>query len=300
VDPIENSIQRQIEANQSRNLLYAHFEEIIEIEPNFLAALEESLAKTQPVFSEQKQQELASFAAETFLKRLAAINQFIRVEPGKVKDLENIYRSTWKRLQKTEKIEATLKESHYPALSRWLADLYPGDFVEHLKSIPQIGHVVCEEYSPQLQIDLLKLELAALKQPVLDLGCGSAAHLVNYLRSLGLEAHGIDRTLLKTETFLQQVDWFDYAFVPDKWGTIISNMAFTNHLIYVSRHDSAQIKTYLLKFSEILASLLPGGSFHYAPGVPFVEQRLDPTQYQVETERVLGEIFATKITKIEV
>src|SRR5512145_2477737 len=180
MDPIENSIQRQIKANQSKNLLYEHFEEIIEIEPDFLAALEESLAKDQPVFSEQTQRELTSFAADTFLKRLAAINQFIRVEPGKVKELENIYQSTWKRLQKTREIEATLKESHYPALSRWLADLYPGEFVERLKSVPQVGHVVCAEYSSQLQTNLLKLDLAALKQPILDLGCGSAAHLIHF------------------------------------------------------------------------------------------------------------------------
>jgi hypothetical protein len=299
-DPIEKSIQQQIEANHSKNLLYEHFEEIIAIDPDFLAALEESLAKDEPAFSQAKQQELVSFATQTFLKRLSTINQFLRVEPGKVKELENIYLSTWKTMRATQKIEATLKETHYPALSRWIADLYPGEFVERLKSVPKIGHIVCAEYSPQLQIDLLKLDTAAIKQPILDIGCGSAANLVYYLRSLGLDAYGIDRAVLKTETYLKQADWFDNAFVPDRWGTIISNMAFSNHLLYTYRHNSAQLKPYLLKFREILTTLLPGGSFHYAPGVPFIEQRLDPAQYQVEQERVLGEIFATKITRIKI
>jgi hypothetical protein len=300
MDPIEKSIQQQIEANQSKNLLYEHFDEIISVDPDFLAALEESLAKDEPVFSQAAQQELVSFATQTFLKRLAAINQFLRVEPGKVKELENIYRATWKSMRENRKIEATLKKIHYPALSRWLADLYPGEFVERLKSVPKIGCVVCAEYSPQLQIDLLKLDTANMKQPVLDIGCGSAANLVDYLRSSGLDAYGIDRAVLKTETYLQQADWFDYAFVPDRWGTIISNMAFSNHLLYTYHHDSAQLEPYLLKFREILTSLLPGGSFHYAPGVAFIEQRLDPAQYQIEQEHVLGEIFTTKITRLKI
>lgn len=297
-NPIEKSIQQQIEANQSKNLLYEHFSEIIEVEPDFLAALEKYLGHNEQALSEHARQELVSFAAETLLKRLFAINQFLRVEPQKAKELENIYSSTWEEMQKTRDIETTLKEVHYPALSHWIADLYPGEFVERLKVVPQVGHVVCAEYSAQLQVDLLKLDIGSLKQPILDAGCGGGANLVRYLGSLGLEAYGIDRVLLKPEKYLQQTDWFDYSFAPHTWGTIVSNMAFSNHLLYTYRHDSGQLGPYLRKFIEILESLLPGGSFHYAPGIPFIEQRLDTTKYQVEQRQVVGDIFATRITKV--
>jgi len=47
-------------------------------------------------------------------------------------------------------------------------------------------------------------------------------------------------------------------------GSIVSNMAFTNHLNYAYRHDVSQLEPYLLKMKEILAALAPGGSFYYA------------------------------------
>ena len=44
--PIENSIRQQLEANRSKNLLYENIEQIMEIEPGFLAALEDLLDAT--------------------------------------------------------------------------------------------------------------------------------------------------------------------------------------------------------------------------------------------------------------
>jgi len=124
------------------------------------------------------------------------------------------------------------------------------------------------------------------------------AGLVRHLRTLEIKAYGVDRQVGKAEPYLQQMDWIDYRFEPDTWGTIISNMAFTNHLLYAKTHDHAQLELYLQKFKEILESLAAGGSFHYAPGVPFVEEMLDANKYRVECFDVVSEIRMTRIMKL--
>jgi hypothetical protein len=232
------------------------------------------------------------------IKRLYFINQFIQISEQKRRGLESIYRHTWQRIVETKSIQAILKDYHYPHLTNWIASLYPQSFLKHLRDLPTIGHIVCEEYSPQLQIDLLRLDVQTLRQPLLDIGCGSRAGLTRHLRALGIDAYGIDRQIEQGETYLQQTDWLDYELDPDTWGTIVSNMAFTNHLHYVGCHNPAQLELYLQKFKEMIEALTIGGSFHYAPSVPLVEERLDPTVYRVECFEAVGEIHMTRITKI--
>jgi hypothetical protein len=295
---INKALQQQLDLNRTKNLLYAQLNQIIEIDPDFLAALEDLLASDKRSPAEQSQPDNSAIAAHLLLERLYAINQFLQVDEQQVRELESIYRRTWQRIVTTQDIRATLRDYHYPELANWIARLYPQDFREQLRTSPTIGHVICAEYSPQLQIDLLKLDLSAIPQPVLDIGCGGTAGLVRHLRALQIESYGIDRQIEKAETYLQQLDWFEYEFEPETWGTLISNMAFTNHLLYAYHHDSAQLESYLRKFKDIIAALAIGGSFHYAPSLPFVEQRLAATVYRVERSAVVTDISLTRLMRI--
>ena len=72
------------------------------------------------------------------------------------------------------------------------------------------------------------------------------------MRSLGIAAFGFDRQLEIQEPHIEQRDWFDYPFEAGKWGSIVSNMAFTNHLNYAYLHDVSQLEQYLLKMKDIL------------------------------------------------
>jgi hypothetical protein len=294
--PIENSIQQQIETNQSKNLLYDHAEQIMEIEPGFRSTLEALLAipadKAEPLPAG-----MVSFAVRSFLKKLYSVNQYLRINPKKMEELEHIYWLTWQTMLRTGNIQAALREQHYPKLSQWLATLYPNKFLEPIRVLPAVGHVVCEEYSALLQLELFQIDVTQLKQPLIDIGCGSRANLVRYLRSLEIEAYGFDRFLEIQAPYLEQKDWFDMVFEPGQWGSILSNMAFTNHLNHTYHHDRNQFAQYLLKMKDIFASLAIGGSFYYAPGLPFIEDRLDPTQYKVERKRVIQDVFVSVVTR---
>ena len=295
---IDHYIEQQIEINQSKNLLYAQVEQVMEFDPDFVAALEELLISAPWNSTEGVPAEIVSLAVRALLKKLYSINQYLQVSPGQIKALENIYQQTWQIMLRTRNVPATLREHHYPALSRWLADLYPQDFLKYLRYSPIIGRVMCEEYSAEFQIELFDIKASHLKQPIIDIGCGSHANLVRYLRSQGLDACGLDRFLDPPEVYLVQADWFEYFFEPGRWGTIISNIAFTNHLNYTYQHDSAQLERYLLKMREIIEALVPGGRFYYAPSLPFVEERLAPNRFRVTLKRVTEDVSISVITRV--
>lgn len=300
MQPIKNSIQQQININESKNLLYASVEQIIEIDPSFQAVLENLLRYAQQNDDNMQWVEfyLVPYSARTLIEKIYAINQYVRIEYEKVVELEAIYRHTWQEMLRTGDIQAILRNYHYPELSGWIATLYPKVFIENLESSPLIGSVVCEEYSVQLQVEALGINLNDIQEPVIDIGCGSHANFVRYLRSVGIEAYGFDRLLTESEFFLESADWLDYSFEPDTWGTITSNMAFTNHIVYTYQYDKAQFEQYMLKLKEILESLTVNGRFFYAPSLPFVEQALDPMRYKVERRQIVEGVYGSCITKI--
>jgi hypothetical protein len=47
--------------------------------------------------------------------------------------------------------------------------------------------------------------------------------------------------------------------------------------------EDGDYANYAKKYMDILKSLKSGGSFHYAPNLPFIEIYLDKNQYMVRT-----------------
>ena len=212
---------------------------------------------------------------EGMLEALYEVNQYIHVDERQKTELAGIYLSTWQAVQAGDDIPTTLKVVHYPRLKEWLGRLYPSHFLKPLQETRKIGTVVCEEYSAQLQMDIFHLDFAEILQPVLDVGCGKEARLVRHLREHGVDIYGLDRMTATNMDYVCQSDWFDYPYREKGWGTILSNMAFSNHLTYAYRNHMPDFEKYLATYQQILAAILPGGSFIYAPRLPFIEQRLD-------------------------
>jgi hypothetical protein len=192
---IEDSIKHQMDRNRSKNLLFANAAQIMTIDSSFLAALEEFVNHGMPEETAGGYSELIAFTVQEFIKRLHSINPYLRIDEKQIAALRQIYGKTWQRMRSTKNVTATLDEFHYPELSKWLAILYPDALQEGLRGSPDVGKVTYGEYSADLQLELLGIDTATIKQPILDIGCGSQANLVGHLRSLGLEAYGIDRRL---------------------------------------------------------------------------------------------------------
>ncbi len=288
------AIGSQLRLNRSGNLLHARAELLLGLDPEFTAVLEE-LVSGAAVLPDPAA--MAALAASALIERVHAVNQFIRVDGTARKDLEEIYISSWTALKRSADVEGTLRASHYPALRAWLTGLYPRRLARELSAAPRVGAVSCAEYSAELQIRVLGLEIRALKEPILDIGCGRSASLVTWLRAQGFDARGIDRAVDSPAPWLLEADWLEHEYAPEAWGTIVSNLAFSNHYIFTQTWDPARAPAYEAAFDRILRSLSPSGSLHYAPGAPGLEARAAPPRYEVIRRPVSAGSYAVVITR---
>lgn len=177
--------------------------------------------------------------------------------------------------------------------------------IEDREIIPNdpLQYIVCSQYSPQFQLQMLGIDLKELREPILDIGCGASGNLVTYLRDQGFQAYGVDRHIEKADTYLKEADWLDLTDIWQKgrtgWGTIISHMAFTNHFVHHHLRIDGVPEKYAKAYMTYLGSLQKGGSFFYAPGLPFIEDLLSVEQYQVKRKSIKPHsFFATRIMKL--
>jgi hypothetical protein len=183
---------------------------------------------------------------------------------------------------------------------KWNERLYPKASVAELSSRPVIGRVACQEYSAVFQVALFRLDLGHIAQPVLDIGCGQHGLLVRHLLKRNIEAYGIDRWNKGRSAHLEEADWIEKDFEPERWGTVISNMAFSNHYAFVHRFTPELIGRYTERYERILNSLVTGGSFLYGPGAPDLEKAADANRFSDERCMADAHHSITRVPKIRV
>jgi hypothetical protein len=190
----------------------------------------------------------------------------------------------------------TIEKNHYQNLRQWLQKTNP--FAEKIYTNVEtdIRPVSCSEYGVDLQINVLRIDTMNIKEPVLDIGCGKQGSLINYLCSLGIIAYGIDRFSF-SEANLIKSDWLEYNYGIEKWGTIISNLGFSNHFKNHNLREDGNYIEYAKKYMDILKSLKIGGRFHYAPDLSFIEAYIDKQQYKIEKYDIRDYDFKTTVIK---
>jgi SAM-dependent methyltransferase len=244
-------------------------------------------------------------------------NQFVHLNQKEQKVFEKIYRNYIRKIRtvvaasdSVDTLEVQLNaviEHHFHDLSTNISRFFDAEAAQRVQENVILKKAVCSEYSPELQLDILGLQLEQMAQPVLDLGCGKTGRLVKYLNQHGVRAVGVDR-MVDAEASLFEKDWFDLELIPDSWGTILSHMAFSNHFNFHHRYKNGQPEKYARLYVKILCALKPGGSFIYTPGLPYIEQFLSPDHYAVTrvdavrfrihlSESVQETGYVTKVTK---
>ncbi|PKO11739.1 MAG: hypothetical protein CVU39_27815 [Chloroflexi bacterium HGW-Chloroflexi-10] len=223
-----------------------------------------------------------------------ASNQFIYFNMEEEQRLEILYRAYLQAIkqilinnQEYDKLEEELNQlirAHFEDLSHNLVRF--GDpTTEIIPNILVFRQVVCREYSPQFQMEIMGLTLSNLIEPVLDIGCGKDGYLVRYLRQQGIQAVGIDR-LVGSHQGLIAEDWLNMPLRKSFWGTVISHMAFSNHFLFQHYYSHGNPQPYARQYMKILSALKPGGQFIYAPGLPFFEQLLPSEEYVLYVKKI--------------
>ncbi|UQQ36697.1 class I SAM-dependent methyltransferase [Paenibacillus polymyxa] len=243
--------------------------------------------------------------AAQILSQFVNTNQYLHFHTDHARELTELYDRFFTRIEKLfpkkSMAGATLElllQQHYGHLRDFLIRTNGSEMFTKYAESEYTFWIPCEEYTPELQANLLGLDIARLQEPVLDVGCGSEARLVTYLRAYGIEAYGTDR-LAETDGCITRGDWLATTYEESTWGTIVSHMAFSNHFIHHHLKTDGNIHEYAHKYMELLRAIRPGGSFIYSPCLLFMEELLDARMgYQVEYIGSSKGYRATKITRI--
>lgn len=228
----------------------------------------------------------SQYLARRTERSTAEINQFVRFDRSERADLVAVYESLLHSILRLLAIRPNrealggtmvcLLKDHFHALRSFLSSLRDPLLARRLPRVP------CVQYTPGFQLGILGISAEALRQPVLDIGCGERASLVRHLRGLGIDAWGIDR-FVRGSAHAMVADWLDLETMEDAWGTIVSHMSFSNHFTHHHFRADGRYEEYARAYMGLLLSLKPGGSFYYAPGLPFIERLLPADRFDVAT-----------------
>ncbi len=288
-DKYRKRIDKQIESNKGKNL----FPDEKALSLSFIDDTIKSISDFD-YLSPDLEKVLIDYATEKALEEFARVNQYYAFNTEAKEALRKIYCELFYHIKTKDKPVDIISSTHYLNLKRWLKESNP--FAERLYTSADndIKPIACSEYGEKLQILILKIDEPKLMGPILDIGCGKEANLVKYLLRQGFDAYGIDRFSF-TDRNLEQSDWLEYDYGIEKWGTIVSNLGFSNHFWHHHLREDGNYLEYGKKYMGILKSLKTGGSFHYAPELPFIEQYLDTNQFKVDRFQIEGVDYKTSI-----
>lgn len=290
----QRNIEKQFKFSQGKNLFHAGNINKSHFIPGTISAIErlyELNASSENV--------LIDYTTNRALEEFCRMNQYYTFDKQSQLTLRDIYTGLFSAIRNNPSELASIAEWHLTNLKNWLSETNPFAAKLYEAKAEIIEPVACSEYSPELQIDILQVDAEQITGPVLDIGSGKQGKLVSYLRGLGIEAFGIDR-FVKDSLYLTNSDWMTYEYGTEKWGTITSNLGFSNHFNHHHLRNDGSFITYAKKYMDILNSLKIGGSFHYAPDLPFIEQYLDIEKYHVAKRNVGDENFkSVKIKRLK-
>lgn len=229
-----------------------------------------------------------------FNKGKNLFHEYISFTKEDKENLRHIYSALFNDIKNHEHDADALATTHYQRLKAWLETSNPSFEIIYKNEGFIINPVACSEYSAELQLEILHIDYTLLMEPILDIGCGKEAKLVRFIRSKGLEAFGFDR-LVVDESYIHKNDWLEFEYITGKWGTIISNLGFSNHFHHHHLRNDGNFLGYAKKYMEILNSLRYGGRFHYAPGLPFIEQYLPAEKFRLTTYSLNNNAFTSSV-----
>lgn len=296
-------IDEQFKDQRVHKFLYNDFQrQTIEPDAAFVDFLLANNKKIHTFFVQLKDKNLLDQAADNIAAKVIGFllnhNQYFQFDQSDQQLLSKMYKTLFSLLfaplQLDQQAFVHVLQEHYRCLRLFLVQTNPQIILTDSFETPA---TFCSEYSALFQSDILQLDVRSIKEPVLDIGCGENSRLTQYLYDVGFKVIGIDRLANLKHAYALRQDWFDFPYGVEKWGTIISHMAFSNHFRFHHFRDNPEATQYALLYKNILSSLQPGGQFVYTPDLPFIEEHLDTKLYIIEHYPVLDNLQATRITK---
>jgi len=290
-EEISKSIEQQFTTHSRTNLFYKHLETGRQFLPESKVIIKDQKHILLQMNNECRGDQWIDLMTNYAFRTFCTSNQFLDLREEHLSILRDVYSELWQdiitEIQKCDIDFDLIQRNHLKRLTNWVKQT--NNFVYRINGTnsPEIITVVCAEYSCTLQLHLLHIDLDSLRGPVLDVGCGEHAHLVRYLQNKGFETFGMDRISdANKDSHFIKTDWMDYTFQPGSWGSVVANNSFTLHFVHQNERTDSDYLSYAKKYMEILHSLQKGGTFYYAPSLPFIECYLPEDTYGVSLFRI--------------
>ncbi|SFC93346.1 hypothetical protein SAMN05421842_11412 [Clostridium uliginosum] len=297
-EDIMNSIIYQVHHNSGKNL-YSH---AVSGNMSFCSFTEEVVARYNDelklCWQTDLMEKIIDNTVDTVLKEFYCTNQYIDFNNESKALLKQVYNLLFQDIIVNELDLKIVQERHYTRLAKLLSITNPFTAIINPPNNTYASSAVCAEYSAEFQLFILGLKLSEIKAPLLDIGCGENAELVNFMRSAGIEAYGVDRICADKKVYLSKENWFEYDFGISKWGTIVSNIALSSHFINNNLRKDGKYSEFAMIYMKVLNGLVPGGSFIYAPAIPFIENCLQASEFLIERELLNKEYYRVKVTRL--
>jgi hypothetical protein len=290
VSKLKASIKLQINSNQGKNLFHKNIFCIMQCSQSIIDTLQNNTLTEHDVSS------LVDYTAEKILQELCRVNQYFSFSKNDIITLKLLYWNLYRTIQKNNFSTDTIFQNHFNNLKSWLNKTNPFSNELYRNDETILKAVVCSEYSSVLQKEILSLHKIPLLEPILDIGCGKNGTLITSFINDNLDAHGIDR-FAQNAPHCEKADWLNYNYGIKTWGTIISNMGFSNHFIHHHLRNDESSMQYAKTYMNILQSLKTGGCFCYAPDLPFIEMHLDEKIFSITKHDIADTPFQTTMIK---
>lgn len=247
--------------------------------------------------SEVDREYVMQFLVHGFMKNFYDVDHSVHFKSTDYLAIRQLYAALLKDIATDHLSPQIVEERHFERIQSLLQQGNPALHMLSRSTESQTDRVPPIEYSAQFQMDLLDLHTKNLYVPILDIGCGRHGQMVEYLRANNVQAYGIDR-LQKNESYYISTDWLDFDYGREKWGTILCNLSFSTHFITHFLQEDTIAEQYARTYLNILISLTPGGSWIYAPSVPFMEDLLPSSEGYIVRRNAITDTFAkTVITR---
>ncbi len=293
MNELKESIDIQIESNQSKNLFFKDISNIMQISLLTFSTIQ------MKNFSDEDISILIDYTTEKVLQEFCRVNQYFSFSENNIITLKTIYWNLYRSIRRKKIFPADISKHHFNNLQNWLKETNPFSVNMYRQQGAVLEAVTCSEYSFELQKDILSLNNIELLEPVLDIGCGKNGSLVKSLLNDNIDAYGIDRFANDSPHF-EKADWLVYNYGIRKWGTIISNLGFSNHFTHHHLRSDGNIVQYAKTYMNILQSLKTGGCFCYVPDLPFIEIYLDEKMFEIKKHSIKNMLFkAAIITRLK-
>ncbi|WP_018752460.1 class I SAM-dependent methyltransferase [Paenibacillus sanguinis] len=293
VTELVDVVNQQFQQSSFKNL-FCTVKNQIHFNTNTIKALR--LLHEQSVeFTNEELDVLLQKIINRFITTFYQTDPYINFNNGDTLIIRQIYLLT---LRDTAKLPIEeIEKRHYERIRWFIRKTNPVIYQINCNSNSYAKHFISTEYSSAFQMKLLSMDRNILKEPILDIGCGEHGYLVEYLREQGLEAYGMDRSQIHRGYFIKG-NWLEFKYGNHKWGTIISNLSFTSHFLHhFLQHDGLDI-SYAKVYMEILKSLIPGGTWIYAPSIPYMENLLPNHEYLVSRSLIDTGFYKTVIRRL--